>query len=102
MNFNYFPCNSQIFISPTGGYYSDSLAFVSDSCKRCQDGSFVHLSDAPGKSHFDCKACPSGELLDYLWFNLNMPAPDLERELSHLRCTLYAFIPYFSDKTVNK
>ncbi|XP_067048531.1 uncharacterized protein [Acropora muricata] len=43
-----------------GGYYSDSLAFVSDSCKRCPDGSFVRLSDAPGKSHFDCKACPTG------------------------------------------
>ena len=54
---------SRILISPTGGYYSDSLAFASDSCKRCPDGSFVHLSDAPGKSHFDCKACPRGESL---------------------------------------
>ncbi|XP_044165231.1 uncharacterized protein LOC122949163 [Acropora millepora] len=45
---------------PAGGYYSDSLAFVSASCKRCPDGSFVHLNDAPGKSHFDCKACPTG------------------------------------------
>ncbi|XP_067029763.1 uncharacterized protein [Acropora muricata] len=42
------------------GYYSDSLAFVSATCKRCPDGSFVHLNDAPGKSHFDCKACPTG------------------------------------------
>ena len=76
MNFNLslVTLSSQIFISPTGGYYSDSLAFVSDSCKRCPDGSFVHLSHAPGKSHFDCKACPTGESLDYLSFNLNMPA----------------------------
>ena len=72
MNFNYFPYNPLIIlISPTGGYYSDSLAFVSDSCKRCPNGSFVHLNDAPGKSHFDCKACPTGETLEYVWLNFN-------------------------------
>ena len=75
---------------------------MSDSCKRCPDGSFVHLSDAPGKSHFDCKACPTGEALDFIWLDLNMPASDLEREFSHLRCILHDFILHFCDKTINK
>ena len=33
---------------------------------------------------------------------MKMLVSDLERELSHLRCILYDFIPNFSDKTINK
>ena len=33
---------------------------------------------------------------------MNMRVSDLERELSHLRCILYDFIPNFSGKMVNK
>ena len=72
---------------------------MSDSCKKCPIGSFVNLSDAPGKSHFDCKACPTGESLDYIWFNSNIPAADLERELSHLR-RIHDIIAH--DKTIHK
>ena len=73
MNFNYSPYNpqSKILISPTGGYYSDSLAFGSDGFKRFPTGSFVNLNDAPGKSRFDCKACPTGKIVEYVWLNCN-------------------------------
>ncbi|CAH3118332.1 unnamed protein product, partial [Porites lobata] len=43
---------------PAGGFYSDQLAFVNDSCLHCKNGTFVHYNNAPGKSPFDCKACP--------------------------------------------
>ena len=33
---------------------------------------------------------------------MNILVSDLERELSHLRCILYDYIPNFSGKTVNK
>ena len=33
---------------------------------------------------------------------MNMRVSDLERELLHLRCILYDFIPNFSGKMVNK
>ncbi|XP_068690433.1 putative leucine-rich repeat-containing protein DDB_G0281931 [Montipora foliosa] len=45
---------------PAGGYYSDTAAFVSDSCQRCPIGTFVHKNKAPGKSALDCSACPQG------------------------------------------
>ena len=87
MNFNSLPSNPLISNTffPTGGYYSDSLAFVNDSCKRCPNGSFVHLNDAPGKSHFDCKACPTGETLEliYGYILIKMFVSDLKRKLSH-------------------
>ena len=47
-------------ICSTGGYYSDTPAFVSDSCKRCPNGTFVHKNKAPGKSYFDCSSCSQG------------------------------------------
>ena len=52
-------------ICSTGGYYSDTPAFVSDSCKRCPNGTFVHINKAPGKSYFDCSNCPQGKILEY-------------------------------------
>ena len=69
MNFNSLSSNPLISNTffPTGGYYSDSLAFVNDSCKRCPNGTFVHLNDAPGKSHFECKSCPTGETLELIY-----------------------------------
>ncbi|XP_073254412.1 uncharacterized protein [Porites lutea] len=45
---------------PAGGFYSDQLAFVNDSCLHCKNGTFVHYNNAPGKSPFDCKTCPDG------------------------------------------
>ncbi|XP_068749385.1 uncharacterized protein [Montipora capricornis] len=47
-------------VCPAGGYYTDTPAFVSDSCKRCPNGTFVHFNKAPGKSYFDCSACSQG------------------------------------------
>ncbi|XP_068723830.1 uncharacterized protein [Montipora capricornis] len=45
---------------PAGGYYSDTAAFVADSCRKCPNGTFVHKNKAPGKNSFDCGACPQG------------------------------------------
>ena len=46
-----------------GGYYSDTEAFVSDSCLRCPNGTFVSENDAPGKRARDCRACPQGSTI---------------------------------------
>ena len=43
-----------------GGFYSDTIAFVNDSCLRCPNGTFVPYSKAPGKSARECIACPQG------------------------------------------
>ena len=43
-----------------GGFYSDTEAFVGDSCLRCPNGTFVHYNKAPGVSARDCTACPQG------------------------------------------
>ena len=88
MNFNYLPSNplfSNTFL-PIGGYYSDSLAFMNDGCKRCPNGTFVHLNNAPGKSHFDCKSCPTGETQEPIYgcILIRMFVSDHERDLSHL------------------
>ncbi|CAH3199086.1 unnamed protein product, partial [Porites evermanni] len=32
---------------PAGGFYSDQLAFVNDSCLHCKNGTFVHYNNAP-------------------------------------------------------
>ena len=53
------------FVCSTGGYYSDTMAFVSGSCRRCPNGTFVHKNKAPGKSVFECKSCPDGKILEY-------------------------------------
>ncbi|KAL9978290.1 hypothetical protein ACROYT_G015789 [Oculina patagonica] len=45
---------------PPGGYYSDTLAYVSDQCKKCPNGTFVSLDNRPGKRASDCVACPQG------------------------------------------
>ena len=43
-----------------GGFYSDIAGYAAPSCKRCPDGSFVHIDLAPGKQAQDCKSCPEG------------------------------------------
>ncbi|XP_068756646.1 uncharacterized protein [Montipora capricornis] len=69
--FKLLPCPPGTFINisdtkprcldcPAGGYYSDTAAFVSDSCKRCPIGTFVHKNKASGKSSLDCSTCPEG------------------------------------------
>ncbi|KAL9978289.1 hypothetical protein ACROYT_G015788 [Oculina patagonica] len=45
---------------PPGGYYSDTLAYVSDQCRKCPNGTFVSLDNRPGKRASDCVACPQG------------------------------------------
>ena len=50
------------FLLP-GGFYTDQLAFVNDSCLHCENGTFVHYNNAPGKSPIDCRACPQGDYL---------------------------------------
>ena len=57
-----------------GGYYSDTEAFVSDSCLRCPDGTFVSENDAPGRSAKDCRACPQGSDIILLTFHLCLKA----------------------------
>ena len=44
----------------TGGFYSDDVGFVGDSCKTCPNGSFVQFDKTPGTSKEDCKSCPEG------------------------------------------
>ena len=51
-----------LFLVHSGGFYSDTRAHVNNSCRHCVNGTFVHYSKAPGKSPFDCKACPEGIL----------------------------------------
>ena len=55
MTLHYFPF---LFI---GGFYSDSLGYVAEGCKKCPNGSYVSLDKTPGKSVLDCKACPEGK-----------------------------------------
>ncbi|CAH3031156.1 unnamed protein product [Pocillopora meandrina] len=45
---------------PPGGFFSDTLAYVSDQCKRCPNGTFVSLDKKPGRRALDCVACPQG------------------------------------------
>lgn len=50
------------FLVVTGGYFSDTQAYVNKSCRLCDNGTFVHYNKAPGKSKLDCKACPKGKI----------------------------------------
>jgi len=43
-----------------GGFYSDDVGYVGESCKKCPNGSFVRFEKTPGTSKQDCKACPGG------------------------------------------
>ena len=49
-----------LFCFLSGGFYSDDVGYVSTSCKKCPNGSFVALDKAPGKQVQDCKTCPLG------------------------------------------
>ena len=49
-----------LFCFLSGGFYSDDVGYVSTSCKKCPNGSFVALDEAPGKQVQDCKTCPLG------------------------------------------
>ena len=44
----------------SGGFYSDTLGYVADGCKKCPNGSYVAYDKKPGKSVLDCKTCPDG------------------------------------------
>ena len=55
-NFNYI----EKITSSAGGYYSDDVGYVGESCKKCPNGSFVQFDKAPGTSNEDCKSCPEG------------------------------------------
>ena len=49
----------------TGGFYSDTEAFVNQGCRQCPNGTFVSIDKAPGKMMGDCNPCPKGNnLLD--------------------------------------
>ncbi|KAL9979450.1 hypothetical protein ACROYT_G017121 [Oculina patagonica] len=45
---------------PAGGFYSDTKAFVHDSCLKCPNGTFIPYNKAPGVRARDCIACPQG------------------------------------------
>ena len=53
-----------------GGFYSDAVGHVAESCKRCPTGSFVSFDAAPGTQKQDCKSCPEGknETRSHNWF----------------------------------
>ena len=55
-----FNCVFLLFFS--GGFYSDTLAYVSKTCKRCPNGSFVEFEKTPGKQQRDCISCPLGKV----------------------------------------
>ena len=55
-----------LFFLLPGGFYSDQLGFVSDKCRRCEEGKFVHYNNAPGKSQYDCRTCPEGDYLNLI------------------------------------
>ena len=44
-----------------GGFYSDDVAYVGETCKKCPNGSFVAFDKAPGTQAQDCKSCPLGK-----------------------------------------
>ena len=48
-----------------GGFYSDTLGYVAESCKECPNGSYVAYDKKPGKSVLDCKSCPLGKQLKH-------------------------------------
>ncbi|PFX34100.1 hypothetical protein AWC38_SpisGene925 [Stylophora pistillata] len=52
--------NGECTDCPPGGFYSDTLGYVAESCKECPYGSYVPFENKPGKSILDCKACPIG------------------------------------------
>lgn len=56
-----FECTLHDCSFPLGGFYSDTLGFVAEGCKKCPNGSYVLYELTPGKSVLDCKACPQGE-----------------------------------------
>ena len=43
-----------------GGFFSDDVGYVGESCKKCPNGSFVQFDKAPGTSKQDYKSCPEG------------------------------------------
>ncbi|XP_078356902.1 uncharacterized protein LOC144641748 [Oculina patagonica] len=45
---------------PVGGFYSNTKAYVGESCLKCPNGTFVPYHKAPGKRARDCIACPQG------------------------------------------
>ena len=51
------------FFNVLGGFYSDTEAFVNESCLRCPNGTFVSENDAPGRRARDCRACPQGSTI---------------------------------------
>lgn len=44
----------------TGGFYSDTKAYIGVSCLKCPNGTFVNYKNAPGTRAIDCIACPQG------------------------------------------
>lgn len=63
-NINLLLCQRRYRYDFTGGFYSDTKAFVSDSCLKCPNGTFVHYNKAPGVSPLDCIACPQGKIYE--------------------------------------
>ena len=61
----------------SGGFYSDTLGYVAESCMKCPNGSYVPYDKKPGKSVLDCKTCPEGKQLAGL------------RTFSHLKYSAY-------------
>lgn len=57
------PNNNNCTECPPGGFYSDTLAYVAEGCKKCPNGSYIAFDKKPGKSILDCKACPLGKKL---------------------------------------
>ncbi|PFX16290.1 Carboxypeptidase N subunit 2 [Stylophora pistillata] len=52
-------------VKERGGFYSDTLGYVAEGCKKCPKGSYVAYDKRPGKSVSDCKTCPLGTESDF-------------------------------------
>lgn len=46
----------------SGGFYSDSVANVEDSCFLCNKGTYVSPEKAPGTDVLECTVCPTGKM----------------------------------------
>ncbi|XP_078384147.1 uncharacterized protein LOC144666621 [Oculina patagonica] len=76
-NTTFIPCPLGTFIDPStkgkrgcqncppGGFYSDIVGYVGETCRRCPNGSFVAYDKTPGTQHRDCKSCPLGTETDF-------------------------------------
>ena len=58
-------CYTALHFLFSGGFYSDTVGYVAESCKKCPNGSFVPYHKTPGTRYQDCTSCPLGKLTNH-------------------------------------